>query len=286
MPFSRPYSKTPSPPLAATILHEKTTSSVTQKPVQTPGQTQHPTVPQSKSPEADWLWDSCGDWTSYGEGSLSNFWATRQTQLPQIWRENASETENNICKDETSLSLKRKGRKLTAAMRHFTVNNFSDDRINTYEMELLNISNMRDELIADVEDFLEDFETDISFTEVLEWNESIKEIEKNVRDHALAINKHAIRLSNEKKLILKKKFRKDKFENIDNNYALAWAEAKYKSILNGDGDLDDEMYQDASDGEKEETVEMAMKNFKVRKEITKTLTLTAADNTEFKTHMI
>ena len=46
------------------------------------------------------------------------------------------------------------------------------------------------------------------------------------------------------------------------------------------------MYQEASDGEKEETVEMAMKNFKVRKEITKSLTLTAAEDTEFKTQMI
>jgi hypothetical protein len=39
---------------------------------------------QRKSPEAEWLWDSFGDWTSYEEGNANNFWATRHSQFPQI----------------------------------------------------------------------------------------------------------------------------------------------------------------------------------------------------------
>ena len=84
--------------------------------------------------------------------------------------------EENTGKDKASLRLKRKGRKLTAALRNFTVTDFTEDRIDSYGNELGKIAEMRDIFIGEVEDFLEDFEKEISFTEVLVWNDSIRNL--------------------------------------------------------------------------------------------------------------
>ena len=72
----------------------------------------------------------------------------------------------------------------------------------------------------------------------------------------------------------------------DEDKALAWAEAKYKAILNGDVDLSDELDQDAVKEEEVETVEKAMRSFKIQTGITKSLTLTAINDLEFNTHIV
>ena len=158
---------------------------------------------------------------------------------------------------------------------------FTEDRIKTYENDLVKIAEMRDSFVGEVEDFLEDYEKYISFTEVLEWNESIKEVEEKVRSHALAIRKHAINISAKKG-----KMKDYSYRHKDEDKALAWAEAKYKAILNGDVDLSDELDQDAVREEEVETVEKAMRSFKIQTGITKSLTLTAINDLEFNTHIV
>ena len=75
-------------------------------------------------------------------------------------------------------------------------------------------------------------------------------------------------------------------ENEENNEALTWAEAKYRAILDGNGDLDDVMPDDTTDGEKQETVGEAMRQFRISKEITKSFTLTTIEDTDFKDNIL
>ena len=182
--------------------------------------------------------------------------------------------------------MKRKGRKLTAALRNFTVTDFTEDRIDSYGNELTKIAEMRDTFIGDVEDFLDDFENEICFHEVLEWNNSMKEVENNVRSHALAVRKHAMNISARMKPRMEDRDRNINLENEKSNEALDWAEAKYKAILYGDGDLDNVMPEDTTDNENQETVGEAMRQFRIRKEITKSFTLTAIKDTDFKDHIV
>ena len=244
------------------------------------------------------MWDSFGDWTSYEVGNANSFWATRHSKFPQICNEETNGREENIGKDDTNgreqssgkdeaiLRLNRKGRKLTAALRNFTVTDFTEDRIDSYGNELGKIAELRDTFIGEVEDFLEDYEKEISFTVVLEWNDSMKEVENNVRSHALAIRKHAIKISARRKTRMEDKNRNLCLENEENNEAQAWAEAKYKAILDGNGDLDDVMPDDTADGEKQETVGEAMRQFRISKEIKKSLTLTTIEDTDLKYHIV
>ena len=272
-----PYSSTPHTPPAPPILPR---SSPSVSPLPYPS-------PLAKSPECDWLWDTSGDWSSYGDGYADIFWGTRQPQLPRILESSYDSTEINTGKEETRLGLTRKGRKLTAAMRNFTVTDFTEDRVNTYEDELMKIAEMRDNFVGDIEDFLEDFEKNISITEMLEWNESIKEVEEKVRNHALAIRKHAISISARKgKSGDSFKHKTNNLAITDEDKALAWAEAKYKAILNGDDYLNDEMAQENSEDEEVETVEKAMRSFKIQTGITKSLTLTATDDMKVKDHIV
>ena len=274
-----PYSSTPHTPPAPTILPSNSPSV---SPLPSPS-------PLAKSPECDWLWDTSGDWSSYGDGYADIFWGTRPSELPKILESSYDSTEINTGKEETRLELTRKGRKLTAAMRNFTVTDFTEDRVNTYEDELMKIAEMRDNFVGDVEDFLEDFEKNISITEMLEWNESIKEVEEKVRNHALAIRKHAIKISARKgKMGDNFKYKTNNLAITDEDKALAWAEARYKAILNGDDYdcLNDEIAQDESEDDNMETIEKAMRSYKIQTGITKSLTLTATDEIQLKDHKI
>ena len=56
-------------------------------------------------------------------------------------------------------------------------------------------------------------------------------------------------------------YRNINIENEESNEALVLAEAKYKAILDGDGDLDNGMPDDTTDDEKQETVGETMRQF-------------------------
>ena len=103
----------------------------------------------------------------------------------------------------------------------------------------------------------------------------MKEVEKNERIHALAIRKHAMKISSR---------RKPRIE--ESNEAFVLDQTRYKAILDGDGDLDNVMPEDTSDNKKKETVGEAKIHFRISKEITKSFTLTATEDTVFKDHIV
>jgi hypothetical protein len=55
----------------------------------------------NKWPEAEWLWDSFGNWTSYEEGNANNFWANGHSQFPQMIKNETFRREQNTGMDET-----------------------------------------------------------------------------------------------------------------------------------------------------------------------------------------
>jgi hypothetical protein len=131
-------------------------------------------------------------------------------------------------------------RKLVVALRMFTVTDFNEDMLDSYEDKVREIAEMRDTFMGDAEGFLEDFEKEISFTEVLVWNDSIKEVEMNVREHSLARWTNTVRMATNmhSKLYQHNIQYSGPTENIEKGEVISWTEAKYEAILDGCGDLD------------------------------------------------
>ena len=80
-----------------------------------------------------------------------------------------------------------------------------------------------DSFRSDVEGFLDDFEKEISFTEVLVWNDSIKEVEMNMKAHDLTKHKQEMKITVE----IPAKYSQLKIQHFEKGEVVAWTEAKY-----------------------------------------------------------
>ena len=86
-----------------------------------------------------------------------------------------------------------------------------------------------DSFRCNVEGFLDDFEKEISFSEVLVWNDSIREVEMNIKAHDLTIHQQEMEVTVE----IPDKYSQVKRHHFgiggyfEEHEAIAWTEEKY-----------------------------------------------------------
>ena len=217
--------------------------------------------------------------------SLSDEWLWDSYDSYENWVGVERLLKSRIGQEEAKLSLNKKRRLLAAAIRNLSIEDLIADRIDTYENELQRISIMRDDLIEDMEYFLEEFQDFLSFTEILELHEVIRDVEDQVRQHALSIRKWALQMKSNVSLYGEKFKKKQMFDFDPAENAKEWAEAKFKAIVNGNDYLEDhDGDNDKFSINDEDNIENKMRSFRIRNEVTKSLTLTAIQDLEFKSH--
>ena len=119
------------------------------------------------------------------------------------------EAREGVEEPKEGRELKIARRRLTAAMRNFTVADFTPDRwtfdhnamywchssicrLASYEKDLKGIADLRDVYVEALEDFIDLW---VDSSEMSAWKEEILSTEKKVREHALAIRGQAVLLS-------------------------------------------------------------------------------------------
>ena len=79
-------------------------------------------------------------------------------------------------------------------MRNFTLADFTEDRLGSYETDLKTIADIRSEYVDCLEDFVDFFRHDIDGEDLKMLKKEITDAETKVREHALMIRNYAVKL--------------------------------------------------------------------------------------------